>query len=65
MSNPYQGTGQPSLAQESLEAERITAEAAVELTHPEHATITLEPGTYEVRMQREYTEAGGISLVAD
>ncbi|HSR93202.1 MAG TPA: Bax inhibitor-1/YccA family protein [Gemmatimonadales bacterium] len=25
MSNPYQGTGQPSLAQESLEAERITA----------------------------------------
>lgn len=47
------------------EAERITAEAAVELTHPEHATITLEPGTYEVRRQREYTEAGGISLVAD
>lgn len=48
------------------EAEAITAEAAgVDLTHPEHATVTLAPGTYEVRRQREYTQAGGIELVAD
>lgn len=48
------------------EAERITAKAAgVELTHPEHDTVVLEPGAYEVRRQREYDEAGGIELVAD
>jgi len=49
------------------EAETITAEAAggVDLTHPEHDTITLEPGLYEVRRQREYSAAGGIDLVAD
>lgn len=46
------------------EAERITAEA-VELTHPEHDTVVLEPGAYEVRRQREYSKAGGIELVAD
>ena len=37
----------------------------VALTHPEHDTIIVEPGNYEVRRQREYTEAGGISVVAD
>jgi hypothetical protein len=48
------------------EAEAITAEAAdVELTHPEHDTVVLEPGKYEVRRQREYTRTGGISVVAD
>lgn len=48
------------------EAEAITAEAAgVELTHPEHDTLVLEPGAYEVRRQREYSQAGGIELVAD
>lgn len=48
------------------EAEAITAEAAgVELTHPEHDTVTLAPGAYEVRRQREYGEAGGIRVVAD
>jgi hypothetical protein len=48
------------------EAEAITAEAAgVALTHPEHDTVTLEPGAYEVRRQREYSQAGGIELVSD
>lgn len=48
------------------EAEAITKEAAgVALTHPEHDTVTLEPGLYEVRRQREYTAAGGIDVVAD
>lgn len=48
------------------EAEAITAEAAgVELIHPEHDTVVLEPGAYEVRRQREYGQAGGIDLVAD
>lgn len=27
---------------------------AVELTHDEHATVLVPPGTYEVRRQREY-----------
>ena len=31
--------------------------AAVELQHEEHATITLPPGDYIVRIQREYTSA--------
>ena len=49
-----------------IEAEAITAEAAgVELVHPEHDTVVLAPGNYEVRRQREYSEAGGINLVAD
>ena len=50
-----------------VEAEAITAEAAagVSLTHPEHDTVVLEPGNYEVRRQREYSEAGGIRVVAD
>lgn len=38
---------------------------AVELTHPEHDTVHLEPGAYEVRRQREYSQAGGIERVAD
>ena len=50
-----------------IEAEAITAGAAagVSLTHPEHDTITVAPGSYEVRRQREYSEAGGIRVVAD
>ncbi len=37
----------------------------VALTHPEHDTVVLEPGAYEVRRQREYSQAGGIELVSD
>ena len=49
-----------------IEAEAITAGAAgVQLLHPEHDTIVLEPGAYEVRRQKSYDQAGGIELVAD
>lgn len=50
-----------------VEAEAVTAGAAagVALEHPEHDTVVLEPGAYEVRRQREYSQAGGIELVAD
>jgi len=50
-----------------IEAEAATADAAsgVALEHPEHDTVVLEPGVYEVRRQREYSQAGGIELVAD
>lgn len=44
---------------------RVEAEHGVDLTHPEHDTIRLPPGNYEVRRQREYTDAGGVSYVAD
>lgn len=48
-----------------IEGKFLVVEAEVALTHPEHDTIKLAPGNYEVRRQREYTEAGGISVVAD
>jgi hypothetical protein len=50
---------------EEIEGRFLAVEAEVALEHPEHDTIVLEPGAYEVRRQREYSEAGGISLVAD
>lgn len=48
-----------------IEGRFLAVEAEVALTHPEHDTVTLAPGNYEVRRQREYTQAGGIDLVAD
>jgi hypothetical protein len=36
---------------------RIMDASGVELQHEEHATITLEPGDYVVRRQREYSSA--------
>jgi hypothetical protein len=48
-----------------LDKRFLEIEAEVELIHPEHDTVKLEPGAYEVRRQREYTRAGGIELVAD
>jgi hypothetical protein len=50
-----------------VEAEAITADGAagVALEHPEHDTVVVAPGNYEVRRQREYDQAGGISMVAD
>jgi len=33
----------------------LLIETPTDLTHEEHATITLPPGSYEVRIQREYT----------
>jgi hypothetical protein len=37
----------------------------VPITHDEHLPFVITPGNYEVRRQREYSEAGGISFVAD
>lgn len=34
---------------------RVLEEAGVDLVHPEHDVITVPPGDYEVRRQREYT----------
>ncbi len=42
----------------------LIVEAEVALRHEEHATITIPPGTYEVRQQREYTPTA-IRNVAD
>lgn len=42
----------------------IKVEEGAELTHEEHATITPEPGVYEVVQQREYTPEA-IRNVAD
>lgn len=50
---------------DEIEGRFLEIEAEVELTHPEHDTIVLEPGKYEVRRQRVYSEAGGIQVVAD
>lgn len=40
------------------------AEKTAALTHPEHDTILLAPGTYEIRRQREY-HAGEARRVQD
>jgi hypothetical protein len=50
---------------EDIENRFLAVEAEVALTHPEHNTIQVAPGNYEVRRQKSYTEAGGISVVAD
>lgn len=50
---------------ESIEGRFLTVEKEVALTHPEHGTIKVEPGNYEVTRQREYDQAGGVSLVGD
>jgi hypothetical protein len=48
-----------------IEDRFLAVEEEVALEHPEHDTVTLAPGNYEVRRQREYDQAGGIELVAD
>lgn len=48
-----------------IEGRFLAVEAEVALTHPEHSTIQVRPGAYRVVRQREYTEAGGVSIVAD
>lgn len=50
---------------EEIEGRFIAVEQEVALTHPEHRTIQIAPGFYEVVRQREYTEVGGVSVVAD
>jgi len=39
---------------EDLEQRFLRVEQEAELVHDEHDTITVEPGEYEVRRQREY-----------
>lgn len=38
---------------------RVLAEGGVTLSHEEHSAITLPPGNYVVRIQREYDLASG------
>jgi hypothetical protein len=44
---------------------RIMASSGVELTHQEHATITLPPGNYKVVQQREYVAPEIVRPVMD
>ena len=43
----------------------LTVERPSDLTHEEHHTITLPPGTYEVVQQREYSDERVTRAVAD
>lgn len=53
-----------SMFQTEAGARYIETKNGAELTHEEHATITPEPGVYEVVQQREYTPQA-IRNVAD
>ena len=44
---------------------RVTGKAAVALRHEEHAPISLRPGTYRVRIQREFDPSTMSRQVAD
>lgn len=48
-----------------IEGRFLQVEEEVALEHPEHDTVMVPPGAYEVRRQRSYSEAGGIETVAD
>lgn len=48
-----------------IEGRFLAVEKEVALEHPEHDTVMLAPGNYEVRRQREYAQAGGVEFVAD
>jgi hypothetical protein len=50
---------------DEIEGRFLAVEEEVKLGHPEHDTVTVPPGNYEVRRQNEYQEAGGIRRVAD
>lgn len=43
----------------------LVVRASVDLSHEEHHTIRLPPGTYKVRVKRQYNPEGGWSPVAD
>lgn len=45
--------------------QHLVVTGAAVLTHEEHDTIELAPGTYEVRRQREYVPGGRIRRLAD
>ena len=44
---------------------RVMAESGIDVQHEEHATVHLAPGLYEVRQQREWTDAEEPLRVAD
>lgn len=44
---------------------RVMAAAGIDVQHEEHATVHLAPGLYEVRQQREWTDAEEPLRVAD
>ena len=46
----------PLRSPDPLEGPLVEARARVVLTHPEHAHISLPPGFYEVRYQRDWTD---------
>lgn len=48
-----------------IEGRFLAVEEEVALEHPEHDTVTLAPGNYEVRRQKSYAQAGGVEFVAD
>lgn len=43
----------------------VLAEAGVSLVHQEHGMLTIEPGVYEVRRQREWTAEDEVAQVVD
>lgn len=44
---------------------RVMAASGIDVQHEEHATVHLAPGLYEVRQQREWTDAAEPLRVAD
>lgn len=43
----------------------LTADQLLDLTHQEHATLVIEPGVYEVRRQREWSDQDEPRMVLD
>lgn len=44
---------------------QVHGRASVDLLHQEHAPVSVEPGLYEVRRQREYRPHAAARFVAD
>jgi hypothetical protein len=62
--DPQAGEGPAAQLVDGPEGRLLRIAYACELTHDEHASILLAPGTYRVTLQREY-EPGGVRNVAD
>jgi hypothetical protein len=58
-------TPQERVEQASLTIIGRETVTGVALRHDEHIAFVVTPGAHEVRRQREYSEAGGIRVVAD
>lgn len=48
-----------------VEDKFLVVDEATSVTHEEHSAIALEPGTYQVRIQREYDDMDEVRRVAD